>query len=178
QALTTLRKLGLQPRRTIRVVLFTNEENGVHGGAAYAKDHAGELARTVMALESDSGGFAPVGFSVGAAPELEAGITAKVGDIAKLLGAIHATRVRTGHGGTDIGPMEPGGVPTIGLDVDNRTYFDIHHTDADTFDKVDPAALADDVAAAAVLAYVVADLPDRLDARLDAGSVPAAGSVK
>ncbi len=178
QALTTLRKLGLQPRRTVRVVLFTNEENGVHGGAAYAKDHAGELARTVMALESDSGGFAPVGFSVGAAPELEAGITAKVGDIAKLLGAIHATRVRTGHGGTDIGPMEPGGVPTIGLDVDNRTYFDIHHTDADTFDKVDPAALADDVAAAAVLAYVVADLPDRLDARLDAGSVPAAGSVK
>ena len=59
--------------------------------------------------------------------------------------------------------MEASGVPMIGLDVDNRTYFDIHHTEADTLDKVDPAQLADDVAAVAVLAYIAADLPDRLD---------------
>ena len=69
-----------------------------------------------------------------------------------------------GHGGADIGPMAPAGVPTVGLDTDGRTYFDIHHTDADTLDKVDPPALADDVAAVAVLAYVVADMPDRVDA--------------
>ena len=59
--------------------------------------------------------------------------------------------------------MEPAGVPQVGLDVDNRTYFDIHHTEADTLDKVDPEQLADDVAAVAVLAYIAADLPTRLD---------------
>jgi hypothetical protein len=59
--------------------------------------------------------------------------------------------------------MEPAGVPQVGLDVDNRTYFDIHHTEADTLDKVDPKQLADDVAAVAVLAYIAADLPTRLD---------------
>ena len=165
QALTTLRKLGLQPRRTIRAVLFTNEENGLRGGRAYAKDHTAELASTVMALESDSGGFAPRGFSVGAKPEAEGAITARVTEIAGLLRSLGALHVKPGHGGADIGPMEPGGVPTIGLDVDNRTYFDIHHTDADTLDKVDPAALADDVAAVAALAFVVADMPDRLDGR-------------
>jgi hypothetical protein len=165
QTLTTLRKLGLQPRRTIRAVLFTNEENGLRGGRAYAKDHADELAKTVMALESDSGGFAPRGFSVGARPEVEARITARLTEVAGLLKALGALHVKPGHGGADIGPMEPSGVPTIGLDVDNRTYFDIHHTEADTLDKVDPAALADDVAAVAALAYVVADMPDRLDGR-------------
>ena len=170
QALTTLRKLGLQPRRTIRAVLFTNEESGLHGGQAYAKDHADELPRTVMAVESDSGGFSPRGFSIGAKPEVEARVKAKVGEIAAMLGAIGATRITTGHGGSDIGPMEPGGVPGVGLDVDNRTYFDIHHTEADTLDKVDPAQLADDVAAVAALAYVVADMPERLDGAAAAGS--------
>jgi Zn-dependent M28 family amino/carboxypeptidase len=164
QALTTLKKLGLQPRRTIRVVLFTNEENGLRGGQGYAKDHAAELAKTVLAVESDSGGFAPRGFSIGVKPELLDRVKARVGEIATLLQPIGATRVVAGHGGADIGPMAPAGVPTIGLDVDNRTYFDIHHTDADTLDKVDPAQLADDVAAVAAFAYVVADLPGRLDA--------------
>lgn len=164
QALTTLRKLGLVPRRTIRVVLFTNEENGLRGGRAYAKDHAAELPSTVLAVESDSGGFAPRGFSVQAKPELQDRVKARVADIASLLAPISATRVTLGHGGADIGPMVPSGVLALGLDTDGRTYFDIHHTDADTLDKVDPAALADDVAAVAALAYVVADMPDRLDA--------------
>jgi len=164
QALTTLRKLGLTPRRTIRVVLFTNEENGVRGGRAYAKDHEAELAKTVLAIESDSGGFAPAGFSVQARPEVQDRMKARVTDVASLLAPIHASRIILGHGGTDIGPMAPAGVPELGLDVDNRTYFDIHHTDADTLDNVDPAALADDVAAVAALAYVVADMPERIDA--------------
>ena len=164
QALTTIRKLGLAPRRTIRVVLFTNEENGLRGGRAYAKDHAAELPNTVLAVESDSGGFAPRGFSVQARPEVAERIRARVADIAQLLHPINATQVAIGHGGADIGPMVPAGVPTMGLNTDGRTYFDIHHTEADTLDKVDPAALADDVAAVAALAYVVADMPDRLDA--------------
>lgn len=168
QALTTLRKLGLQPRRTIRVVLFTNEENGLRGGKAYATAHADELARTVLALESDSGGFAPRGFEVGkpdgkdpkdTSPDLSPRMLPRVTDIATLLAPIAATRVVAGHGGADISPMAPAGVPQMSLDVDGRTYFDIHHTEADTLDKVDPVALANDVAAVAVMAYVVADLP-------------------
>jgi carboxypeptidase Q len=164
QALTTIRKLGLHPRRTIRVVLFTNEENGLRGGRAYAKDHAAELPNTVLAVESDSGGFAPRGFSVQTKPEVQDRVKARVADVAALLGKISATRVIAGHGGADIGPMVPAGVPTVGLDTDGRTYFDIHHTEADTLDKVDPQELADDVAAVAALAYVVADMPERVDA--------------
>ncbi|HEX2685166.1 MAG TPA: M20/M25/M40 family metallo-hydrolase, partial [Kofleriaceae bacterium] len=164
QALATIKKLGLVPRRTIRVVLFTNEENGLRGGRAYARDHAAELAQTVLAVESDSGGFAPRGFSVQVKPDVQDRVKARVAEIASLLSPIGATRVTVGHGGADLTPMEPQGVPVIGLDTDGRTYFDIHHTDADTLDKVDPAALADDVAAVAALAYVVADMPDRIDA--------------
>jgi len=161
QALTTLRKLGLTPRRTIRVVLFTNEENGTKGAKAYAEAHASELSKTVLAVESDSGGFSPRGFSVASKSERA---QARLAEIAALLAPLGATRVRTGHGGADIEPMEPGGVPTVGLEVDNRTYFDYHHSEADTLDKVDPQQLADDVAAVAVVAYIVADLPGRLDA--------------
>ncbi|HEU4728871.1 MAG TPA: M20/M25/M40 family metallo-hydrolase [Kofleriaceae bacterium] len=164
QALTTIRKLGLTPRRTIRVVLFTNEENGLRGGRAYAKDHATELASTVLALESDNGGFAPRGFSIQVKEEVQDRVRARVAQIGQMLGAIHATHLSVGRSGADIGPMVPAGVPTIELETDGRAYFDIHHTEADTLDKVDPAALADDVAAVAALAYVVADMPERLDA--------------
>ncbi len=163
QALTTLRKQGLQPRRTIRVVLFTNEENGLRGAKAYAEQHDAELARTVFALEADSGSFAPKGFGIETQPDKTTKTVAKVSEIAALLAPLRATRVQASHGGADIGPMVPKGVPTAGLDVDGRTYFDTHHTEADTFDKVDPATLADSVAAVAVLAYIVADMPGRVD---------------
>jgi carboxypeptidase Q len=164
QALALLKKLGLQPRRTIRVVLFTNEENGLRGGKGYAQQHHDEMAKTVLAVESDSGGFSPVGFDTGAKdPEAGKRLRTHVTDIASLLRSIGVRKVGDGHGGSDIGPMEPFGVPQVGLDVDNRTYFDIHHTEADTLDKVDPAQLTDDVAAVAVLAYIAADAPERLD---------------
>jgi Zn-dependent M28 family amino/carboxypeptidase len=162
-AITTLRRLGLVPRRTIRVVLFTNEENGLRGGRAYAKDHAAELPNTVLAVESDSGGFAPRSFGVRARDNQDRA-RARVTEIAALLRPALTIRVIPGFGGADIGPMGPAGVTMVGLETDGRTYFDIHHTDADTLDKVDPQALADDVAAAAALAYVVADMPERLDA--------------
>ena len=165
QALAELRRLGLAPRRTIRVVLFTNEENGIAGAKAYAKEHAAELPDTVAALETDSGGFAPRGFSIDAKdPVVAARAKGRLAEIASLLAPIHATRVAIGGHGSDVSPMAPAGVVVGSLDVDGRTYFDIHHTEADTLDKVDPATLADDVAAMAVFAYVVADLPQRLDA--------------
>src|SRR6185503_14732799 len=165
QALRTLKALNLTPRRTIRVVLFTNEENGLKGGKGYAKDHEAELANHVAAMESDSGGFAPTGFGVSHAdPEAAKRARTRLADIASLLSSVRATRVDGEGGGADISPMKSAGVPQISLDVDNRTYFDYHHTRADTLDKVNAQDLSDMTAAAAVFAYVVADLPDRIDA--------------
>ena len=164
-AAALVHKLGLQPRRTIRVVFWVNEENGVRGAKAYAEAHKDELAKTVLAVEDDTGGFAPQGFRADHHDkEAAKRVVARIAEIASLLQPLHATRVRQGGGGTDIEPMEPAGVPQVGLSVDMRTYFDYHHTDADTLDKVDPQLISDDVAAMAVLAYVVADLPDRVDA--------------
>jgi carboxypeptidase Q len=163
QAITTLKKLGLTPRRTIRVVLFTNEENGLRGAKAYAEEHAADHPNTVFAVESDSGSFAPRGFGIETKPEVTGKVVAKVSEIASLLSPIQATTVKASHGGADLGPLVPKGVPTAGLDVDGRTYFDTHHTEADTLDKVDPQTLADGVAAIAVLAYVIADMPGRVD---------------
>ena len=163
QAIVLLKSLGLQPRRTIRVVLWTNEENGVRGATAYAEAHKSELANTVMAVESDTGGGAPTGFSAGAAdPAASKRVVARVAQIATLLQPLQATRVIEAEGETDVAPMGPAGVALVGLGHDVSTYFDYHHTDADTLDKVDPQTLANGVAAMAVLAYVVADLPGRL----------------
>jgi carboxypeptidase Q len=168
QALTTLRRLGLVPRRTIRVVLFTNEENGLRGARAYADAHAAELPRTVLALEADAGGFPPRGFSVELkselAPQALPRVLPRFTQIASLLGSVGPIKVTAGHSGADLIPLIPAGVLGVGLVTAGQRYFDYHHTEADTLDKVDPAQLAEGVAAVAVLAYVAADLPDRLDA--------------
>ncbi len=165
EAAALLARLHLVPRRTIRVVLFTNEENGLRGGKGYAQQHEAELAKTVAAIESDSGGFEPRALTASHHdPEAAKRVRSRLSDVASLARTVGLARVTDGHGGADIGPMEAAGVPQIGLDVDNRTYFDVHHTRADTLDKVDPAQLADDVAAIAVVAYVLADMPERLDA--------------
>jgi Zn-dependent M28 family amino/carboxypeptidase len=165
QALATLKALGLQPRRTIRVVLFTNEENGLRGGKGYAEQHKDELAKHVAALESDLGAYPPLGFEVLATGDAKDRAIARMTDLASLLADVGATAVRArDHAGADIEPMAPGGVTVVGLDVKASSYFDYHHTPADTFDKIDPKVLADDVAAVAVWAYVIADLPDRIDA--------------
>jgi carboxypeptidase Q len=166
QALTVLRELGLQPRRTIRVVLFTNEENGIAGARGYFAAHKDEVPKHVLAVEADSGGFAPQGFRVEVTgePDRQARVKARITEIASLLASIGATKVVVDGAGTDIGPLVAAGVPGIGVDVDPRTYFDYHHPEADTLDKVVPADLAKDVAAVAVLAFLVADLPERIDA--------------
>ncbi|MFN0248494.1 MAG: M20/M25/M40 family metallo-hydrolase [Kofleriaceae bacterium] len=168
QAITILKQLGLQPRRTIRVVLWTNEENGLRGGKTYAKEHAAELGKHVFAFEADSGGFPPVGISFkmkdGTKPEVVEKVKARLVEVARLAEAVGMREVKVGHAGADVSQLVDGGVVAGGLVTDWRTYFDYHHTEADTLDKVDPAVLADGVAASAVLAYVLADMPDRLDA--------------
>jgi Zn-dependent M28 family amino/carboxypeptidase len=178
QALTILRRLGLQPRRTIRVVLFTNEENGLRGGAGYAAAHAADVARHVAAIETDSGGFAPRGFEVAVDGEDGDDVTSRVADIASLLAPLGATRIkRSEHAGADITPLTKQGVLGLGLRTDGRTYFDIHHTEADTLDKVDPQELADGVAAIAVMAYILADLPEPLH-RPAPPAAPAAAAAR
>lgn len=163
EAINLLRKLDLRPRRTIRVVLFTNEENGLRGGRAYAEDHKDELSKHVAAIESDSGVFAPRSYGVSINDEAKQAIAVKqLADIVSLLERVGPIRADAGGGGADIGPMAPAGVPTLGHEVDASRYFDYHHTPADTLDKVDPEELSKNVAALAVVAYVLADMQGRL----------------
>jgi carboxypeptidase Q len=162
QALTTLRGLGLVPRRTIRVVLFTNEENGLAGAKAYAKDHAGEIGKHVLGLEADSGGFAPYGLNVEVPKEKEARAVERVKEIAALLAPPFDLKVVAHGSGADLIPLVKAGVPGIGYVTKGDKYFDYHHSAADTLDKVDASELADGVAVVAAFAYVVADLEDRL----------------
>jgi carboxypeptidase Q len=156
-----LKQLKLRPRRTIRVVLFTNEENGTRGGNAYRDAHQLELANHILAIESDSGVFRPTGF--GLADTATPQVRSNVREIATLLRQIGADRIDPDGGGTDIGPINKEGVLGMSLDVDGSHYFDIHHTPADTMDKVDRRELSLCVATMAVMTYVAAELPARLD---------------
>ncbi len=163
QALADLRKLGLRPRRTIRAVLFTNEENGLKGAIAYGEAHASEASNVVAAFEADVGGFAPRGLMVETTDAKRPEITARVEDLMRLLEPLGASRVLAGFSGADLIPLVKSGVLGLGLITDHRSYFDIHHTEADTLDKVDPADLAKNTAFVATMAFVIADAPDRID---------------
>jgi carboxypeptidase Q len=158
EALRLMKKLNLRPRRTVRVVLWTNEENGGRGGQAYRDRHLAELAKHVMMLESDSGVFRPTGFGFSGSDAARQ----KVRDIATLLAGIAADRIGPSGGGADIGPsVQQGNIPALSLEVDGE-YFLIHHTPADTVDKIDPLDIARSTAAIAVMTYVIAEMPDRL----------------
>jgi carboxypeptidase Q len=158
EALRMMKKLNLRPRRTIRVVLWTNEENGGRGGVGYRDRHLEELPNHVMMLESDGGVFRPTGFGFSGS---EASRT-RVRDIASLLSGIHADAIGPSGGGADIGPsVQQANVPALSLEADGN-YFLIHHTPADTIDKIDPLDIARSSAAVAVMAYVIAEMPDRL----------------
>lgn len=159
EALRILKKLGLRPRRTLRVVLFTNEENGIRGGIGYRDRHRDKLANHVMMLESDSGVFKPNGFGFTGNEKARGQVT----EIAKLLASIGADRIGPSGGGADIGPsVQAANIPAMALDVDQSLYFTIHHTPADTIDKINPTDMARAAAAVTVMAYVVADMPPRL----------------
>lgn len=152
-ALSLLKRLNLRPRRTLRCVLFMNEENGLGGGRAYAKDNADELSKHLLALESDRGGFTPRGFTTNANPRAYAILAELVG----LLEPSGAGKLVKGYGGADIGPMAPSGVVQLGYLPDSQRYFDLHHTREDTFDKVHWRELELGTAAMASLLYGVAD---------------------
>jgi carboxypeptidase Q len=158
QALLLMKKLGMRPRRTVRVVLWTNEENGLRGAFAYRDQNRDRIDDHVLAIESDAGVFKPTGFGfTGSDRAFEI-----IREIGTLLDPIEAGRITRGGGGADIGPLMELGVPGMGLVVDPTRYFWYHHTDSDTVDKVDPHELNLSTAAMAVMAFVVADMEERL----------------
>lgn len=150
EALRILRTLDLRPKRTIRAVLFMNEENGLRGGREYAAAERSE--KHIAAIESDAGGFAPRGFGVSGSPET----VARVAAWAYLLTPIGADRIVPGGGGADISPLAAAGVPAIGLSPESSRYFDYHHCETDTIDKVNPRELELGATAMAILSYALA----------------------
>jgi Zn-dependent M28 family amino/carboxypeptidase len=146
------------PRRTLRVVLFMNEENGLAGGKAYAASHQAELAKHVAALEADGGAARPVSVRLRSG---DGGVAMLGPWIASL--ETFGLRLESGEaGGADLGPMEPASVPLVRVQTDGTHYFDIHHSAADTLDKIDPEELAKNAAAIAVVAYALAEMPETL----------------
>ncbi|HYB97276.1 MAG TPA: M20/M25/M40 family metallo-hydrolase, partial [Vicinamibacterales bacterium] len=159
EAARLMKKLNIRPKRTVRIVLFTNEENGLRGGNGYRDAHAAEAARHVLAVESDSGVFHParLGFTGSDAARKI------IGEIATLLEPLGLAEVTGGGGGADIGPIATlGKVPMLAYGGDATKYFTIHHTPADTVERIDPKEVSTAAAALTTVIYVVADMPQPL----------------
>jgi Zn-dependent M28 family amino/carboxypeptidase len=159
QTAQLLKQLNLRPKRTIRVIAWMNEENGTAGARTYAKDYAAEVSNHVAAIESDRGAGHPLGFEVKGKPE----VLPLLAPVSKVLQSSGAGLLKLTEGTeTDISPLAAAGVPAFGLWQDTRTYFNYHHTAADTLDKIEPSELAENAAAMAVLAYALANVPQPL----------------
>ncbi len=154
-----IRQLKLKPKRTIRVIAWMNEENGLRGGNAYAKEHESEIANQFAAVETDLGAGHPLGVNIKGKPEIKNMLV----PVAKILNPIGAGLLAVVEGGgADIGPLAKAGVPSFLPIQDSRTYFDYHHTAADTFDKIVPKELAENATVDVVLAYALANLEEPL----------------
>ena len=154
EVIRLIKKLNLKPKRTIRCVMWTNEENGLAGSKAYKKMNFSELEKHVLAIESDGGVFSPKGFGFSGSPNARNIIK----EIHKLLKPIGANTIFQGGRAPDIGILNDEGVPVLSLKVNNERYFWYHHTKADTFDKIDYNEYSRCIAALAIMSYVVADL--------------------
>lgn len=150
-ALRILKEIGYQPRHSLRAVMFMNEENGLRGGRKYAEEAAQAGITHLAAIESDAGGFSPVGFSIDSDALTLSGIQAWKPYFAPY--QLH--QIEAGYGGADISPMQNQGVTLISLRPDSQRYFDYHHTEEDTFEKVSPRELALGTAAMASLLYLL-----------------------
>jgi Zn-dependent M28 family amino/carboxypeptidase len=190
EAVSLIHKLGLKPKRTIRLVFWVNEENGGAGGRAYRKLIGEKIGDEVAAIEMDGGAERPLGMGYGGFGGPRRGATSATGvaaiaaargavdmsalsaeerqsfvylqDIASLLGSIGADTVSSGGGGSDIEPLVADGVPSLSPRTTEAHYFDWHHTEADTLDKVDPVEFRKNAAMLSVVAYVLADMDGRL----------------
>ena len=159
EAARLMKKLNIRPKRTVRVVLFTNEENGTRGGNGYRDQHEQEAANHILSFESDSGVFAPASLGFSGSEAARKLIT----DIATLLTPLGLQNIGPGGGGADIGPISTlGKVPMMAYSGDSTKYFTIHHTPADTIDRIEPAEVSKAAAAISAMIYVVADMPQAL----------------
>jgi len=154
ETLRLIKELGIQPKRTIRAVLYMNEENGLRGGKQYALDHKSELAKHVAAIETDAGGAAPTGYSTTLTGDALTALEARTTALARVGAARFETTKQTG---ADTSFLVDAGVPGFGLVPDPLHYFDWHHTPADTLDKIDPKELAADTAAIGALALAISE---------------------
>lgn len=166
QAVVLMRQLGLKPRRTVRAVGWTNEENGARGGQMY-RDVLGAEKRHVAAIEMDDGSERPLGFRFSlrdAAPESSSFLRArlKLEEIVQLLAGIGVNAIVSGSAGTDVGPLTQDGIPSLGLFTTGEHYFEWHHSHADTLDKIDPQDFRRCIASLAVTAFILADMPGEL----------------
>ncbi len=161
EAVRIMKQLGLRPRRTVRVVAWTNEENGGRGNLGYRDAHAAELVKHALAIESDNGVFRPRGFKFSGTDSAFQVLR----QVSTLLQRIGADSLELDKNGVeaDIEPLVDRGVPGLGLAVDVSRYFWYHHSNGDTLDKLSPDDLARCIATMAVMAYVVADLPQPLE---------------
>jgi len=170
EALRLIKKVGLRPRRTLRCVLWTNEENGGRGSVAYHDSLRGRFDSHVAAIETDGGVERPIGFGVTlrrpGTDSTDAAATRRAMELlrpaARLLAGLGADSITADGGGADIGPLMRRGVPGLAHRTTMEHYFDWHHTQADMMDKVDPVELRKNVAVLAVMLYVLADMPDDL----------------
>ena len=153
EALRLLRELGLKPKRTIRVVLYMDEENGGTGGRDYARSENRKTERHVAAIESDRGGFLPLGFGVAATGET----LARIKSWEPLMQRVGLQWIRPGGGGVDIGPLAESGTILIDLVPDSQRYFDVHHSGIDTLDKVNPRELQLGANALALMAWLISE---------------------
>jgi carboxypeptidase Q len=158
-----IQRLGLKPKRTIRVIAWMNEENGEAGSKQYAKDHEKEIQNHFAAMETDGGAGHPLGINIKGKPEVKK-MLAPVATILQESGAGNLNLVE--HCGADIEPLEKAGVPSFSPIQDSRFYFNYHHTAADTLDKIVPKELAENSAVVAVAAYALANMEPRTLPRL------------
>ncbi len=149
EVVRTMKAAGIKPKRTIRCVLFMNEENGVKGGHGYADWAKTTTEKHIAAVESDAGGFSPRGFSV----DSDFLQHKNLDQLKKLLLPYGIYRIEAGHGGTDIGPLEEFGTMLFGVSPDSQRYMDLHHTANDTFDKVNKRELHLSAATMAMLCW-------------------------
>ncbi|HTS25947.1 MAG TPA: M20/M25/M40 family metallo-hydrolase [Bryobacteraceae bacterium] len=160
EALALMKKLGLEPRRTIRVAFWVNEENGGRGGEAYREFVGDKIREQVAAIEMDGGAETPVGFGAAVDPVSQEMLR----QVGKLLERVGAGEINAAGGGADIAPLMRDGVPGLAERTMGTHYFDWHHTETDTLDKVNPEDFRKNLAALAVMGFALADMPGRLTA--------------